>query len=360
MGSKIEGSVGCLDAPKMRPETLRIIGHDTKHKRGEHPLYDRQVLDLDPRKLRYLINSIKKYGVKQPVMVQRDGEFIDIVEGRKRVFCCRIANDELGTTGTKAAWPVPVLLQSGTENEMALMAVMMNEQRFQRTTLERADAAQGMRDRSFDEETIAQTFMVNAATLTKWKHLLELDEECLNAVRDGRVKPSHVLPFHGLTRAEQRANLHALLESGTAPTAAQAKAQRDLNDDNDPEAPHDGDGEGSRGTARPGGAKVQTAFKPPSQPLRRDILAMCVGGAEIRDKPEDILRWTLGLADAPPDIAGIIGQLKTAKPGSVIAEVVSAAKPAPPAKAAKPAKPAKLGKAEAAAAAAAPEGDDAR
>src|SRR3989337_1776752 len=95
-------SKSAIDAPRANlflvdPDDLVVIGLDTNAKSlNDHYLFDATVREpIDET----LVASIMTHGIIQPITVQKDGDKILVVAGRRRVRHAREANVRLKKAG---------------------------------------------------------------------------------------------------------------------------------------------------------------------------------------------------------------------------------------------------------------------
>lgn len=190
------------------PSAVTIIGLDTDHGPGEHPLYDERIkLPLDEG----MILSVMALGVQQTVRVTVENGVPLVVDGRQRVRAAREANARLAKAGEP-------LLTVKVEGENAakisperLMSTMvaLNEIRRDDDVLVKATKADRMRARGIPDKDIAIAFGVTTQAVANWAKIAALAPE---------TKP----------REEEVAKLEELLagaRSGVKPTAERAKAR---------------------------------------------------------------------------------------------------------------------------------------
>lgn len=198
-----------LNAFSMNPEDLTVVT-DMKNalydERSDKPLDENMVL------------NIMAYGVKQPVIVRKNGEELEVVDGRQRTRCAIEANKRLKAEG-KERLKVPVMLARGEDKDMFGIAIFCNEIRSDDTPMVRAKKAQRLIDlgKSIDEAAIV--FGVTKAAINQWLALLELAPAVQKAVEAGEVSASAVAPLRSLSREDQIAKLAELRASGEKVTA---------------------------------------------------------------------------------------------------------------------------------------------
>lgn len=200
-----------IDAPRsnlflMEPEDLIIIGLDTDDGE-EHPLYDQRVkLPLDMNMAR----NIAIHGVIQAVNARKDGEDIQIVEGRQRVRAAREANKILAKEG-KESIRVPVKLERGKDHTMFGIMVSANEHRQDDTPMAKAQKLARYLAMGRTEEEATVMFGVTLQTIKNWTVLLDLDTKVQKAVEEGKLSAHSAAGLAALPRTEQREKLTELL-----------------------------------------------------------------------------------------------------------------------------------------------------
>lgn len=203
-----------IDAPSktiymVNPETLVIVGIDTKDG-PEHPLYDERIhLPLNKK----LAKNIQVRGVIEPVIVRKDGEDLQVVDGRQRVRSCREANIDLAAEGKEEVL-VPCLVERGKDQDMVGIMVSTNEHRKDNSPMAKARMLAKYMTMGYTEDNAATEFGVTSTSIKNWLKLLELDESVQKAVDSGQVKASAVAGLHSLPREEQRAKLAEILATG--------------------------------------------------------------------------------------------------------------------------------------------------
>jgi ParB-like chromosome segregation protein Spo0J len=111
-----------------------------------------------------LRESIRKYGVIQPVITDEDGNIID---GYHRVKICQ----ELGI-----AYPTRIM-EGLTEEEKENLAVSLNIKRRHLTKEQKKTLAIELRERGWTQERIAGVMEVAQQTISRWiTHLSKLDQ----------------------------------------------------------------------------------------------------------------------------------------------------------------------------------------
>ena len=120
-----------IDAPRanmfmVEPEQLTLVTDEN------HPLYDPRVhLPVDDN----LVRNIMAFGVKEPILVRKNGVEFEVVAGRQRTKAAIEGNKRLAKEG-KEPMRVRAIIERGDEADMFGVMILENELR-QDNTLSR-------------------------------------------------------------------------------------------------------------------------------------------------------------------------------------------------------------------------------
>jgi len=166
--------------------------------------------EFDEEKLRALADSIRQYGVLQPLVVTRkeiyrdDGGMIveyELIAGERRLRAARLAG----------VMQVPVVIRSDEEgdNVKLELAIIENLQREDLNPVDRANAfAQLVNDFGYKHTTIAHKIGKSREYVSNTVRLLQLPEEMLAALASHQISEGHTRPLLMLTdHKEERATL---------------------------------------------------------------------------------------------------------------------------------------------------------
>lgn len=193
------------------PATLVIIEDP------DHPLYDERV-KMPLRES--LVRNIMTYGVKEPILVRKNGEAVEVIDGRQRVRHALEANKRLESQGEPSV-RIPCVVEGGDDRRLTGLMVTLNEQREQDTPLVRAAKMQRLSDMGYTTEEIADICNIVAPTVKAYLKLESCTTPVRKAVEEGRISATAAAKLADLAREEQLAGLESLLASG-ATTAIQA------------------------------------------------------------------------------------------------------------------------------------------
>jgi ParB family transcriptional regulator, chromosome partitioning protein len=199
---------------------LRLIGHDTNHKDGEHICYqERAHLPVDEEFAQYMA----VHGCTSVLIVFRDGDFLDIVVGRRRLKAARRANEIRAERGLD---PIRIEVQvfDGTPLEVLALMITENSRRLEPHAIQMAlDLNRFLRLGATLTEA-AFTIGKSEQTVTNYISLLRLSTPVQEAVARGDLAVSAAIELLSLTRDEQTVELVSLLAKGERPTAANVNA----------------------------------------------------------------------------------------------------------------------------------------
>ena len=159
------------------------------------PNSDQPRKNFDEESLQELADSIKQYGVLQPLIVQKKGGHYEIIAGERRWRAAKMA----GIT------EVPVLIREYDKQQTMEIALIENVQRADLNPIEEAQAFQQLiQEFHLTQEEIASRVSKNRATITNSMRLLKLDERVQNMLVEGKVSSGHARALLGLEDKEQQ------------------------------------------------------------------------------------------------------------------------------------------------------------
>lgn len=151
--------------------------------------------DFNEELIGELADSIKKYGVLQPLLVQKKGEHYEIIAGERRWRAAKVA-------GLKE---VPVVIREYSKQQAMEIALIENVQRADLNPIEEAIAYQQLMD-EFDltQEEIAERVSKSRVTVTNSIRLLKLDRRVQEMLIQGQLTSGHARALLGLEDGEQQ------------------------------------------------------------------------------------------------------------------------------------------------------------
>lgn len=137
---------------------------------------------FEEEQLRELADSIRQYGVLQPLIVQKKNKYYEIVAGERRWRAAKIA-------GLKE---IPVVIREYTKQVSMEIALIENVQREDLNPIEEAKAYQALiQEFGLKQEEIADRVSKNRATVTNSMRLLKLDPRVQEMLIQGLISSGH-------------------------------------------------------------------------------------------------------------------------------------------------------------------------
>ncbi len=137
---------------------------------------------FDEELLKELSDSIKEFGVVQPIIVKDEGDFYSIIAGERRWRASRMA--ELDT--------IPVIVKDYTDLEILQVALIENIQRKDLNPIEEANCYKRLIDEFlFTQESISTKVSKSRSTIVTLLNLLKLDEKVQTLIMENRISSGH-------------------------------------------------------------------------------------------------------------------------------------------------------------------------
>lgn len=158
---------------------------------------------FDEVQLEELADSIRKYGVLQPLLVQKKKDNYEIIAGERRWRAAKLA-------GLKT---VPVVIREYSPQQAMEIALIENVQREDLNPIEEALAYQRlMQEFSLKQEEIAERVSKNRTTITNSMRLLNLTPEVQKMLVEGRISSGHARALLALSDPQQQIELAKKVE----------------------------------------------------------------------------------------------------------------------------------------------------
>lgn len=197
------------DAFSVDPQHLVVVIDKT------HPLYDERTnLPLDEA----LVLSVMEHGIRQPVVVRRNGPLFEVQDGRQRVRAAIEANARFKKNKSDQKVLVPLMMSKDDDQEAACIMVALNEIRTQDTPMVKARKAKRLLDQGVAEATAARQFGLSIPAFNQLLTLLDTDKSVQNAVDQGQVAVTAASKLAALPREEQKQAMEDLKASGKKAT----------------------------------------------------------------------------------------------------------------------------------------------
>ena len=169
------GEIQQLDAAKIKPNRWQ----------------PRRTFEEAP--LRELAESIKLYGVLQPLIVRPDADGFELISGERRLRASKLA----GLT------TVPAIVRNFSDNQIREIAIIENVQRENLNPVEEARAYERLiNEFGYTKEGLASKIGFSTARLVMLLRLLKLSPQVQNLIIDGQLTISQALPLLAIDNHE--------------------------------------------------------------------------------------------------------------------------------------------------------------
>lgn len=203
---------------------------DMKASKPEKKNLDEAVLELDldliepnrkqPRKyfdetsLQELAASLKNYGMIQPIVVKKSGDYYEIIAGERRWRAAKIAGIA----------KVPVVIKKWEEGEAFEAALVENLQREDLNPMEEAESYQRLQEEfGMSQEKIAEKVGKSRSAITNSLRLLQLDSRVRNFVVENKLTGGHARTLLPIADGDAQFELaEHVIEEGLSVRAVEA------------------------------------------------------------------------------------------------------------------------------------------
>lgn len=146
------------------------------------PNRDQPRKDFNEEAMGELAESMKQYGVLQPLLVQKKGDYYEIIAGERRWRAAKLA-------GLKE---VPVVIREYTKQQTMEIALIENVQREDLNPIEEAKAYQRLiQEFELKQEEIAARVGKSRVTITNSMRLLKLDDRVQDMLIQNIISGGH-------------------------------------------------------------------------------------------------------------------------------------------------------------------------
>lgn len=157
-----------------------------------NPYQPRKTFNEDA--LNELAESIKNYGVFQPIIVKKGIKGYDLIAGERRLRASRIAGIE----------KIPAIVKEFTDEQMREISLLENIQRENLTAIELAWAYKGIIDNlDITQEDLAKKIGKSRSHITNTLGLLNLPEEVQKKILDGEISMGHARVLSKMDNEEE-------------------------------------------------------------------------------------------------------------------------------------------------------------
>ena len=153
---------------------------------------------FDEDTLQELADSIKQFGLLQPILVQDRKDYFEIIAGERRWRAAKLA-------GLKE---VPVIIKNYTEQEIMEISLIENIQREDLNPIEEAIAYKRLLEEfHLKQDELAERISKSRTTITNSMRLLRLCEYVQQMIIDGKLTTGHARALISIEDEEQQKQL---------------------------------------------------------------------------------------------------------------------------------------------------------
>lgn len=195
LGKGLDALIPSAQAPK---KTAKEANPETSGEKGAEvlvkitkvePNREQPRKNFDEDALQELADSIKQFGLLQPILVQDRKTYYEIIAGERRWRAAKLA-------GLKE---VPVIIKTFTEQEIVEISLIENIQREDLNPIEEALAYRRLLT-EFDltQDEVAERVSKSRTTVTNSMRLLKLDERVQQMIIDDMITTGHARALIGI------------------------------------------------------------------------------------------------------------------------------------------------------------------
>ncbi len=205
LGSLIPQKVNKVATTSSGDAVLDIASESDKNKILQLEIGKIKVNSLQPRsdfnetQLNELVESIKQYGIIQPLIVHNKNGQYELIAGERRLRAAKIIGLE----------KVPAIARDVDEQEKLEIALIENLQRENLNSIETALAYRKLIDEfNLTQEEVGIRVGKSRSSITNILRLLNLPEEIQQGLKDGRINEGHAKLISGLEGEDKQMALY--------------------------------------------------------------------------------------------------------------------------------------------------------
>lgn len=194
-GKKQVNTVGKADTGKKNDEIVSESGEVLVKINQVEPNRDQPRKEFDEDALLELADSIKQFGILQPLLVQKKKDFYEIIAGERRWRAAKLA-------GIKE---VPVVIKTYTDQEIVEISLIENIQRENLNPIEEAMAYKRLLEEfSLKQDEVAERVSKSRTAVTNSMRLLKLSGRVQQMIVDDMITTGHARALLAIDDEEQQ------------------------------------------------------------------------------------------------------------------------------------------------------------
>lgn len=190
---------------QISPEKIRVNPHQPRSRFADHQMDE-------------LADSIRQYGVIQPLIVSQTGGEYELIAGERRLRAAKIIGLE----------KIPIIIRDAGAQEKLEVALIENLQRENLNSVETALAYRKLIDEfNLIQEDVAKRVGKSRSSIANTLRILNLPEEIKLALMEGRITEGHAKLLIGFdTEVKQLALFRKILHTDMPINEAMQEARR--------------------------------------------------------------------------------------------------------------------------------------
>lgn len=174
---------------------------------------------FDQKSMEELTESIKEYGVINPITVRRDGGEYELISGERRYRAAQMAG----------LYEIPAIIVSADTKKSAILSLLENLQREDLTFFEVAESYRALiREQGMTQTQIAEKVGKSQSSVSNKIRLLNLSPRIKKLVREYDLTESHALALLQLKDEEQQTEAVRLIYRDNLNAAQTAELIRNM------------------------------------------------------------------------------------------------------------------------------------
>ena len=151
--------------------------------------------DFDEESLQELADSIRKFGVLQPLLVEKKDKYYEIIAGERRWRAAKLAKVK----------EVPVIVKKLSDQERMEISLIENIQRENLNPIEEANAYKTLLDEfGLKQEEVAERVSKSRSAVTNSMRLLKLDPRVQVLLKEGKISAGHARALLSVENADEQ------------------------------------------------------------------------------------------------------------------------------------------------------------
>jgi len=170
---------------------------------------------FDDEAIEDLSNSIKEYGVIQPIIVSKKGSYYEIIAGERRWR----ASKRAGLT------EIPAIIRDDNEQRNKEISLIENIQREDLNPIEKARGIKLLMDEyDLTQQKVAEKLGKSRSSIANTVRILNLDERVINLALEGKLTEGHCKSLMSIDDPERQYKMALyIIESGDSVRDAEKK-----------------------------------------------------------------------------------------------------------------------------------------